>query len=105
MDKPGWDIKVTSKGQITIPKQARDIMMVREGDQLQAVLSDDSLVLTRKVDLNDSEQMKLALREVLRGLGYADGQTKQVPDRRKLRESIGPVPDLTRLVREGREKP
>lgn len=104
MDDSEWEIKVTSKGQITLPKQARDIMMVREGDHLQAVIKDDALVITKKVGASDSEQLKIALGQVLRRLGYADGQGKQVPDRQYLRNSIGPVPDLTRLVREGRER-
>ncbi|MEX0975438.1 MAG: AbrB/MazE/SpoVT family DNA-binding domain-containing protein [Bacillota bacterium] len=101
MDDSEWDIKVTSKGQITLPKQVREIMMVREGDHLQAVVKDEAIVLTRKAELSDSEQMKLAAEQVLRDLGYE----KRLSDRRRLRESIdGTYPDLTRLVREGRER-
>lgn len=42
VSKSEWEIKVTSKGQITLPKQARDIMMVREGDHLQVRLLADA---------------------------------------------------------------
>ena len=106
MDDSEWDIKVTSKGQITLPKQVREIMMVREGDRLQAVVKDETIVLTRKVELNDLEQMKLTAGQVLKELGFGDGdQAKRLSDRRRLRESIdGVYPDLTRLVREERER-
>ena len=107
-----WDIKVTSKGQITLPKQVREIMMVREGDHLQAVVKDEAVVLTKKVGLTDSEQMRLAAEQALKELGYGDGEGKvdesrgkRLSERRRLRESIGTAhPDLTRLVREGRER-
>jgi AbrB family looped-hinge helix DNA binding protein len=101
VSKSEWEIKVTSKGQITLPKQARDIMMVREGDHLQAVIKDDSLVLTRKVELTDSQRMKTALEEVLQSLGHTRGQANRTVDRRDLRKSLGPIPDLTRLSNRG----
>lgn len=62
----GWDVKVTSKGQVTLPKKARDVLMVREGDHLQAVIHDDSLVLRRRDDIPESERARLcALRDLL----------------------------------------
>ncbi len=106
MEDSRWDIKVTSKGQITIPKEVRDLMMIREGDYLQAVVRDDAVVLTRKAELGDSEKMRLAAEQVLRKLGYgvSDGG-KALPDRILLREKVGSGhPDLTRLVRLGRDK-
>ena len=100
-----WDIKVTSKGQITLPKQARDIMMVREGDYLEAIVKDDALILSRKTDVGDSEQMRFYAKRRLAELGYGDPASRGVLDPRRLRESLPPLPvDMTGRVREEREK-
>lgn len=100
-----WDIKLTSKGQITIPKQVRDTMMVREGDYLQAVVKDDSLILTRKMDVSDSEQMRFYARRRLVELGYGDPASREGLEPRRLRETLPQLPvDMARRVREEREK-
>lgn len=100
-----WDIKVTSKGQVTLPKQVRDILMVREGDHLEAIVKDDSLVLTRKTDVSDSEQMRFYARRRLAELGYGDPGSRTALDPRRLREALPPLPvDMTQRVREEREK-
>jgi len=100
-----WDIKVTSKGQITLPKQARDIMLVREGDCLEAVVKDDALILTRKTDVSDSEQIRFYARRRLAELGYGDPASRGALDPRRLRESLPPLPvDMAGRVREEREK-
>ena len=100
-----WDIKVTSKGQITLPKQARDIMMVREGDYLEAIVKDEALILSRKTDVGDSEQMRFYAKRRLAELGYGDPASRGVLDPRRLRESLPPLPvDMTGRVREEREK-
>lgn len=105
MDGSEWDIKVTSKGQITLPKQVRDVMMVREGDHLQGVVKDDALVLTRRPDISDSEQMRFYARRRLAELGYGDPSSKATLDPRRVRESLPPLPvDMTQRVREEREK-
>jgi len=99
-----WDIKVTSKGQITLPKKARDVMMVSEGDYLVAVVKDDSLVLARKPDVKDSEQIRYYARRRLAELGYGEASSRRDLDPPRLR---GTLPRLTvdtvRLIREGRE--
>ncbi len=96
---------MTSKGQVTLPKQARDIMLVREGDHLEAVMKDDTLVLTRKTDLNDSEQMRLYARLRLAELGYGDPASRAALDPRQVRESLPRIPgDSAQRVREEREK-
>jgi AbrB family looped-hinge helix DNA binding protein len=101
-----WDVKVTSKGQISLPKQVRDILMVREGDHLQAVVKDDSVVLTKKLDLSDSEQMRLYARRRLAELGYGDPASRADLDPRRLRETLPAIPvDMTQRIREEREKP
>jgi len=105
MGNAKWDIKVTSKGQITLPKQARDIMMVREGDYLEAIVKDDALILSRKTDVGDSEQMRFYAKRRLAELGYGDPASRGVLDPRRLRESLPPLPvDMTGRVREEREK-
>lgn len=37
-------VKVTSKGQITLPKQLRDKLKIREGDYLEAFLRGNELI-------------------------------------------------------------
>jgi AbrB family looped-hinge helix DNA binding protein len=105
MTRTKWIIKVTSKGQITLPKQVRDLMMVREGDHLEGVIKDDSFVLTRKMDVSDSEQMRYYARRRLAELGYGDPSSREGLDPRLLREALGPLPvNTTQRIREGREK-
>jgi AbrB family looped-hinge helix DNA binding protein len=105
MSDARWTIKVTSKGQVTLPKQVRDIMMVQEGDYLEAVVKDDALVLTRKLELSDSEQMKLYAKRRLAELGYADPASRPALDPRRLRETLPQLPvDMTQLVRKEREE-
>lgn len=99
-----WSMKVTAKGQVTLPKQARDIMMVREGDYLEAVIKDDALVITRKAEISDSEQMRLHARGRLAELGYGDPASRAALDPRRIRESLPPLPDMTQLIREERER-
>jgi AbrB family looped-hinge helix DNA binding protein len=69
MKEPKWDVKVTSKGQITLPKQVRDVMMVREGDRLEAAIQDDSIVLRRRDELPDSEKIRTYAMRNLRNMG------------------------------------
>ncbi len=105
MEDAKWDIKVSSKGQITLPKRIRDIMMVREGDHLEAVIKGDSVVLTKKNDLSDSEQMRLFAARMLSELGYGDPASRVQIGARAVREKIPRLPvDLTSRIREEREK-
>jgi len=102
--KPRWDIKITSKGQITLPKQVRDIMMVREGDYLEGVIKDDALILTRKMDVDDSEQIRYYARRRLAEMGYDDPASRDTLDPRRLRKTLPRLPvDTTKRIREERE--
>ena len=40
-------VKVTRKGQITLPKEIRDKLSIKEGDYLEVVLQGDRIVLRR----------------------------------------------------------
>ncbi len=40
-------VKVTRKGQVTIPKKFRDILNIKEGDSLYVRLEGDKVVLTK----------------------------------------------------------
>lgn len=43
---------LTSKGQITIPKDVRDALHLEPGDQLDFIIQDDGRVLVRPATLN-----------------------------------------------------
>lgn len=107
--EPRWDIKVTSKGQITLPKEAREAMMVREGDHLEAVLKDDAVVLKRRDDTPDSEKIRAYARRYLRSVGIDPDKPHPELDASVVREKMPRLSiDLTELIRaqrEGREEP
>jgi AbrB family looped-hinge helix DNA binding protein len=105
VDAGKWDVKVTSKGQVTLPKQVRDTMMIREGDYLQAIVKDDSLILTRKTDVSDSERMRLYAGRRLAALGYGEPASRAAVEPQRLREAWPPLPvNLTERIREERGK-
>lgn len=101
-----WDIKVTSKGQITLPKQVRDALMIREGDYLQAAVEDSKIVLTiKKPEANYGERMKIWADRALMDMGYPTEESRSTLDPRVVRDKISAaLPDLTKMVREEREK-
>jgi antitoxin PrlF len=52
--KGGWEVTVSSKGQITIPKEMREELNLRPGDQMIYSIIDGQIVITPKnVDFND----------------------------------------------------
>ncbi len=105
MDDIKWNIKVSSKGQITLPKQVRDSMMVREGDHLEATMKGDAVVLTRRNDLSDAELIRRYAAKRLAELGYGDPALRAGLDARTLRGNLPRLPiDLTKRVREEREE-
>jgi len=60
-----WEVKVTSKGQITRPKEARGSMMIREGQRLEVTLQDSSLILRHRDELPESEKVRMQARQEL----------------------------------------
>lgn len=108
MKEPKWDVKVTSKGQITLPKQVRDVMMVREGDRLEAAIQDDSIVLRRRDELPDSEKIRTYAMRNLRNMGI--DPAKPCPDlsasyvRKRMPALSIDLTERIRAQREGREE-
>jgi len=50
----GWEVVVSSKGQVTLPKDMREALDLRPGDQLVYSIIDGEVVLTPKnIDFND----------------------------------------------------
>ncbi|MBI4595080.1 MAG: AbrB/MazE/SpoVT family DNA-binding domain-containing protein [Candidatus Tectomicrobia bacterium] len=48
-------IKVLRNGQVTLPKEYRDVLGVKEGDVLEAEIEDSTLVLKPKVLVDKNE--------------------------------------------------
>jgi AbrB family looped-hinge helix DNA binding protein len=107
LEKPTWHIKVTSKGQITLPKDIREAMVVREGDHLQATLSGDAIILTRREPYSDAEHMRLHIAGQLRESGLdpsAATDDHRAPNARRTIPSLDvDMPARIRKQREGRE--
>jgi len=105
---PKWDVKVTSKGQITLPKEARDMMMVREGDHLEAAIQDDAIVLRRRDEVPDTERMRAYAKRSLKNMGI--DPEKPHPDlsaarvRERMPELSIDLSQRLRAQREGREE-
>ncbi len=108
MKKPVWYVKVTSKGQITLPKDIRDAMAMREGDHLQAVISDDAIVLTKKEELPENEQIRMYMAKQLRESGVdpeTAGDDIRAPQvRRRLPAIKVDMTERIRAQREGRDE-
>ena len=49
-----WEMTISAKGQVTIPKDMRELLGLRPGDQLIYSMVDGHIVMTPKnVDFND----------------------------------------------------
>ncbi|WP_113241988.1 AbrB/MazE/SpoVT family DNA-binding domain-containing protein [Hyphomicrobiales bacterium] len=49
-----WEMTISAKGQVTIPKEMRELLDLRPGDQLIYSMIDGHVVITPKnVDFND----------------------------------------------------
>jgi len=106
---PKWDVKVTSKGQITLPKEARDLMMVREGDHLEAAIQDDAIVLRRRDEVPDGEKIRAYARRSLENMGIDPEKPHPHLAASSVRERMPALSiDLSQRIRaqrEGREEP
>jgi len=83
--------------------------MVREGDHLNAVIRDDSIVLRRRDELPDDERMRLNAARTLRNMGI--DPEKAYPDlsapnvRKRMPALAVDLTERIRAQREGREEP
>lgn len=49
-----WEVTLSPKGQITIPKEMRELLQIRAGDQLVYSIVEGEIVITPKnIDLKD----------------------------------------------------
>ncbi|MGI6164241.1 MAG: AbrB/MazE/SpoVT family DNA-binding domain-containing protein [Bacillota bacterium] len=103
MEKDVWNVKVTSKGQITLPKRIRDLMFVREGDHLQATLKDESIVLTRSSELPDSAKIRLDMAMRLREMGIDPHCSAELKSPHARQRIPGISPDMTERIRAQRD--
>lgn len=55
--------RVSSKGQIVIPKDIRDNLNIREGDLLAAV-SEENFIILKKIDPKITEEEKILLTRI-----------------------------------------
>lgn len=102
--EPRWEVKVTSKGQITIPKEARHVLMVREGDHLEATIQDDAMVLKRRDNLSDSEMVRMHAVRSLRNMGIDPEQPHPDLSAASIRKKMPSLSiDLTERIRAQRE--
>jgi AbrB family looped-hinge helix DNA binding protein len=106
---PVWNVKVTSKGQITLPKKVRDALMLREGDHLEAVIRDEALVLRRRDEMSDGEKLRAYARRSLKDAGIDPDKPRPELTAARVRERMPRLDvDLSeriRAQREGREEP
>lgn len=65
------EVKLSSKNQIIIPREARDALGVKAGDKLLVVVRGDTVILLRK-----SERYSQAISGIARGL-YPDEYLKK----------------------------
>ena len=55
--------RVSSKGQIVIPKDIRDNLNIKEGDMLAAV-SEENFIVLKKIDPKITEEEKILLKRI-----------------------------------------
>lgn len=90
-----YNIKLTSKGQITLPKEIRDQLLLRFGDYLQAQVKDGNIILKPKRDNDDNKVL----------MEYAEQYSVQSRGVKKVRElTSGLQLDMTEYVRKTREE-
>lgn len=77
--------KVTSKGQVTVPKIVRDALGIRDGDEVIFRVEDNRAVLTRTADFLDlagtisvpAAKRNVAWDEVIRRTRAARGKSRR----------------------------
>lgn len=88
------NIKLTSKGQITLPKEIRDQLMLRSGDHLRAQMKDGTIILK---PIRENDNMVL--------MEYAEQYQVHKQGIKKVRaHTEGLKLDMTEYVRKTREE-
>lgn len=90
-----YNIKLTSKGQITLPKEIREQLLLKFGDYLQAQVKDGCIILIPKRENDDN----MLLMEYVEQYGTKSAGLKEV---RKL--TTGLKLDMTEYIRKTREE-
>lgn len=73
--------KVTSKGQVTIPKQVRELLAIETGDRLAFELEEDGRLRVSRV-LNEPRPLRGLLSEYAKGQPVDDEQVRAALRRR-----------------------
>ncbi|HHW48781.1 MAG TPA: AbrB/MazE/SpoVT family DNA-binding domain-containing protein [Clostridiaceae bacterium] len=90
-----YDVKITSKGQITLPKEIREQLMLKFGDYLQAQVKDGVIVLKPKPKNNDNAVL----------MEYVEKYAAKSEGVKKVRElTSGMNLNMTEYVRKMREE-
>ena len=88
-------VKMTSKGQITLPKEIRDQLMLGFGDYLQAQVKDGDIILKPKREIDDNMFL----------MEYAEQYAAKSPGLEKARElTAGLNLNMNEHVRKSREE-
>lgn len=64
--------RVSSKGQIVIPKDIRESLNIQEGDLLAAV-SEENFIILKKIDSKITEEEKILLKRIKEAWDSIDG--------------------------------
>jgi len=78
--------RVSSKGQIVIPKDIRDNLNIKEGDMLAAV-SEENFIVLKKIDPKITEEEKILLKRIKEAWDSIDrGEYKEMEGSELLEE-------------------
>lgn len=78
--------RVSSKGQIVIPKDIRDNLGIQEGDLLAAV-SEENFIILKKIDSKITEEEKILLKRIKEAWVSIDkGDYKEIEGSELLKE-------------------
>ncbi|HOI76806.1 MAG TPA: AbrB/MazE/SpoVT family DNA-binding domain-containing protein [Methanofastidiosum sp.] len=78
--------RVSSKGQIVIPKDIRDNLNIQEGDLLAAV-SEENFIILKKIDPKITEEEKILLKRIKEAWDSIDrGDYKEMEGSELLKE-------------------
>lgn len=73
----GFKTKITSKGQVTIPKSIREELKIKEGDVLEIMRVKDSVCM-KKSRLGNGEELERLIATQLQGMTAAEIQQEMI---------------------------